>query len=88
MEQRIIARFRPQAWINDNAVDIDGQLEFDVTEQVEKMGREKALEIEDCDYGADALWHAHVQEHPELEHNGPFEVEVAESIRRYYGIED
>jgi len=86
-EKRVIARFRPQVWINDNAVDIDGQLEFDVTKQIEKRGREKALEIEDCDYGADELWH-NSPEGKESGHEGPFEVEVAESIRRYYGIED
>lgn len=82
------ARFRPQAWINDNAVDIDGGFKFDVTIQIEKMGREKALEIADHDYSADALWHAYVTGRPEKEHDGPFEVEVADAIRKFYGLDD
>lgn len=81
------ARFRPQAWINDNAIDIDGGFTFDVTIQIEKMGREKALEITDHDNSADDLWHTYVGARPEKEHDGPFEVEVADAIRKFYDLD-
>ena len=79
------ARFRPQAYINDHAVDIDGGYMFDVTMQIEQMGQDKALKIEDHSYGADALWHAYVAARPEKEHDGPFEIEVADAIEKFYG---
>lgn len=82
------ARFRPQAYINDNAIDIDGGFMFDVTIQIEKMGREKALKITDHDYSADNLWHAYVAARPEKEHDGPFEIEVTDAIRKFYELDD
>ena len=53
----IIARFHPQAWVSDNAVDADaeGEREFDVTATVEAMGREAALKIKDNDHVSDNL---------------------------------
>jgi hypothetical protein len=86
-ERRIVAHFRPQVWINDYAVDIDGAYDFDVTETVLAMPREQALAIEDHSYEADAVWRDHpVSE--ERPHHGPFEVGVAESIRAYFEEED
>jgi len=81
-EKRVIARFRPQ---DENCHYFHGaEREFDVTDQIKKMGREAALAIEDHTESADTLYH----DQDEFEHDNPFEVEVAESIRRYYGIED
>jgi len=83
-EKRVIAHFQPQAWINDNAVEIDGAHRFDVTEQIVAMGREKALQIEDCQDTSDELWHAYVVGDPTQEHNGPFAVTVAEAIKEFF----
>lgn len=84
-EKRVIAHFQPQAWINDNAVDIDGAFEFDVTKMVEQMGREAALEVEDADYSSDDFYHVYCDQHPGVVHDGPFRVTVEESIRAYFG---
>ena len=81
---RVVARFQPQAWINDNAIDIDGAYEFDVTKQIQQMGREAALEIQDGDYSSDDLWHVHCDQHPGEHHDGPFRVTVQDSIRDYF----
>lgn len=80
---RIIAKFRPQEWHNDYAVDVeDGAYEFDVTDALANMSTEELLTIEDHSYEADALWqdHAVSSEYP---HDGPFEVEVEGSIRSF-----
>ncbi len=79
---RIIAKFRPQEWINDYAVDIDGEYEFDVTDALANMSTEELLAIEDHSFEADALWQNHdvSSEHP---HDGPFEIEVEGSIRSF-----
>lgn len=85
MTRRIFARFQPQGWVNDCAVDLDGAYEFDVTEQVLALGRGRALALEDDSYESDELWH----EHPvaaERQHTGPFSVRVEDAIRGYYGV--
>ncbi len=84
MNKRVTARFQPQAWIGDNAINIDGAFEFDVTEQIVAMGKEKALEIQDYDYDSDDLYHTYVEKHPEAQHNGPFNVMVAASIAKFF----
>lgn len=79
----IMARFFPQAWINDYATTIDGSYEFDVTDQVLALGREKALQIRDDKVESDHLW----IENPvstERPHTGPFVVEVEAAIRKYF----
>lgn len=81
---RVIAHFQPQAWINDYAVDIDGAYKFDVTKQIEQMGRKAAEEIEDGNYSSDDLWHVYCDQHPGDHHNGPFRVTVEDSIRAYF----
>lgn len=81
---RIVARFIPQAWIHDYAVEINGAYEFDVTEQILAMPKDKALEIRDDDYDSDNLWH----ENPissERPHSGPFYVRVRDAIHEYFG---
>jgi hypothetical protein len=81
-EPRIIATFRPQEWVHDCAIDIDGEYEFDVTDALAGLSDEELLAIEDHNYETDALW----QNHPiriEQPHDGPFEVEVADSIKGF-----
>ncbi len=82
---RIIATFVPQAWINDYAVEIDdGRVEFDCTEEVLAMGKEKAMKIRDDQYESDHLVPDKILD----SHSGPFVVEVAEAIQEYYKDEE
>lgn len=81
--KRIIARFTPQAWINDYAVDIDGAYDFDVTAQILAMPKEQALTIEDDSYEADDLWHENAVSN-EKPHGGPFCVTVQQAIADYF----
>ena len=80
MAKRIMARFVPQAWIRDSAVDIDGTVEFDCTQRIIEMGREAALQIRDNRDESDALVP------PEIlaKHSGPFRVEVESAIREFF----
>ncbi len=82
--KRVIAHFQPQAWINDDAVEIDGAYEFDVTDQIVAMGKAKALEIDDFDDGSDILWHAYVEANPNGDHDGPFAVTVKDAISAFF----
>jgi hypothetical protein len=81
-QKRIIARYQPQAWVNDYAMDIDGACEFDVTEAILKMPREKALAIRDDDYDSDNLA---IEAGVRGDHNGPFYVAVRDAIHAYFG---
>ena len=83
-EKRVIARFQPQAWINDYATDIDGAYRFDVTDMIVAMGKEEALKLEDNRDASDNLWHKWVVDHPDQDHDGPFYVEVHEAIRAFF----
>jgi len=70
---RLMATFRPQAYIRGDAVDIDGAVEFDATDE--------ALDL-DWDVIRDFEYHAYDSDHladslPERNaHGGPFEVDV------------
>lgn len=81
---RVMAHFQPQADVDDYAMDIDGAYEFDVTALVEKMGRKKALRIEDGQLSSDELWRDWVANHPDKDHDGPFRVTVEEAIEEYF----
>ncbi|HEY3965164.1 MAG TPA: hypothetical protein VGM05_11485 [Planctomycetaceae bacterium] len=81
--KRIMARFVPQAWIGDYAVEIDGAYEFDVTEQILSKSKAEALSIEDDGCESDNLWHEHPVSH-EKPHHGPFVVRVQGAILAYY----
>ena len=79
---RIIAHFRPQNWVGDYAIDVDGAYDFDATELVLSWPLSRVLAVTDHDYEADAVW----REHPistVRPHDGPFEVEVVESLRAF-----
>jgi hypothetical protein len=54
-EKRIIAIFVPEAWINDYPVEIDGRVEFDVTEKILAMTEEERAELRDDQYESDDL---------------------------------
>lgn len=75
---RVLATFRPQ---DENCHFIPGaERTFDVTEQIEAMGKEAALAIQDHDYSSDDLYHGQ----DEFKWNNPFEVEVEDAIRAYF----
>ncbi|PWT76220.1 MAG: hypothetical protein C5B59_07050 [Bacteroidetes bacterium] len=85
-ESRIIARFHPQAWQRDYAIDVDaeGETDFDVTTEVCQLGREKALAITDNAYDSDDLRHAETAPEWIQKWSGPFYIEVRDSIRGYF----
>lgn len=83
----IIARFHPQAWVNNYAIAVDpeGPTEFDVTAEIVAMGREAALAITDDDFKGDNLRFAAAAPQWVRNWSGPFYVEVAEAIAAYFG---
>lgn len=87
-QQRCLATFQAQAWINDYAVAIDdGEVEFDITDAVLAMGREEALAIGDDSYEGDALWSEYLAAHPEADNfKGPFAVYCEEAIAAFFGV--
>jgi len=81
MAKRILAKFVPQAWINDYAVDVDdGVVVFDCTEQIVEMGKEAAMQIRDDQYESDDLIPSEIRDR----HSGPFRVEVQAAIQAYF----
>lgn len=71
----LLARFLPQAWINDYAIEIDGAVDFNVLPAVIKAGREALRSAfngnGDLDFLAEELEAAKA-------HSGPFEVVLDE----------
>lgn len=84
---KIIATFRPQAWVNDYAVDVDpeGPTMFDVTAHVVALGRERALQIKDGDYSSDGLRELATAPAWVRDWSGPFSVSVEDAIAEYFG---
>ena len=80
MSKRILAKFVPQAWINDYAVDTDDAVEFDCTEHIIRMGKEAAMQIRDDQYESDDLVPSEILDR----HSGPFRVEVQAAIQAYF----
>ena len=81
MTKRIVAKFVPQAWINDYAVDVDdGVVEFDCTDQIVQMGKEAAMQIRDDQYESDDLVPSEIL----AKHSGPFRVEVQAAVQAYF----
>ena len=82
----VLATFRPQAWLNDQAIGVhpDGPTSFDVTSEVEAMGREQALALKDDSCASD-----HLKESPAAPAwvrgwSGPFYIEVQEAIAAHF----
>ena len=84
--RRIKATFIPQAWVNDNAIEVDaeGDTVFDVTYLILAMGKDKALLIEDGRDSSDELLRAETVPNWIREWKGPFRVEVKEEIEAYF----
>jgi len=80
---RCTARFVPQAWINDYAVEVDGAKEFDITAEVEVLGKEESLLLRDDDYCSDNMVSLYKVAEAE-NHSGPYRVELQQSIRDYW----
>lgn len=83
-EKRIIATFVPQAWIDDYAIVIEGEVEFDVTDQILEMGKEKALLIRDDKHESDLLWMNSGGVTSADHHYGPYYVLVEQAIQGYF----
>jgi hypothetical protein len=58
--------------------------DFDITDQVESLGRRDALLMEDKSYAADNLWFNWVSQHRELYHDGPFSVYCHDQIAAFF----
>jgi hypothetical protein len=71
---RLMATFRPQKWVNDNAVDVvDGAVEFDATVPFLSFSNDEIRNFKEHDYASDHL----AASLPEFrQHGGPFEVDV------------
>lgn len=70
---RLIATFRPQAWVNDYAIDIDGRVEFDATEKFLSLPLDTIRDFAENNFDSDRL----AEDLPEYaDHHGPFEVDA------------
>ena len=78
--KRIMARFIPEAWIDGYATEIDGAVEFDVTEQVLAMSEAERATLRDDSLASDNL----VPDSILSNHNGPFRVELQQAIEDYF----
>ena len=78
--KRIMARFVPEAWVNDIAKEIDGTLEFDVTDRILAMSEAERATLRDDSLASDNL----VPDSILSNHNGPFRVELEEAIENYF----
>jgi hypothetical protein len=76
--KHVSARFVPQAWIRDNAVEIDGEgaTEFDVTFELLLLGFEKAMDIAGNADARDQLIQAHCAPAWIQTWSGPFDMKV------------
>ena len=69
----LIARFRPQAWVDNHAVDTDGAVNFDATARLLELPLEAIQQFKENNYDSDYL----AGELPERQsHRGPFEVDT------------
>ncbi|HFL7937938.1 hypothetical protein IYR97_26205 (plasmid) [Pseudomonas fulva] len=83
--QRISAIFYPQVWVDDEAVEVDpGATTIDVTSEILRLGRVKAMALKDNDSPSDDLRLA--VNSPQWVQNwpGPFRVVCSQSIRDYF----
>ncbi|CAH2810712.1 MAG: hypothetical protein CBARDCOR_6842 [uncultured Caballeronia sp.] len=75
----IMATFIPEAWIKENAVEIDGRCEIDVTDTVLSLSEIQRL----CDREDSTN---QLVDAERLGHRGPYSVEIEESVRNFFGI--
>jgi ABC-type metal ion transport system substrate-binding protein len=83
---RVCATFVPEAWQNNNAVEVDpeGETEIDITAEVLAMGKEKALQLKDKSLDVDAFQHAAMVPKWIKNWHGPFSIHVEDSIAEYF----
>jgi predicted Fe-S protein YdhL (DUF1289 family) len=83
--EQVTARFNPQVWINDNAIDADelGEADYDVTVEVLLMGAAAARAMRDNSLESDDLQFAAMAPDWIRNWGGPFYVEVADSTAEY-----
>jgi L-fucose mutarotase/ribose pyranase (RbsD/FucU family) len=79
--RRVIARFQPQAWVNDTAINIDGARDLDVTDRLLDLPLKDILMLEDDDYPSDELVYGLT------DHVGPHYVEVKDSILEFFAVD-
>ncbi|HIH2745412.1 TPA: hypothetical protein ACYLN4_001092 [Burkholderia lata] len=80
-QKRIMATFVPQVRVGDNAMEIDGGGEFDVTNKVLALPALKIGNLSDYHDTTDAL-----VDPEEFGHDGPFAVVVEQSVREFFSV--
>lgn len=85
----VTARFHPQAWVNDYAIDADpdGPVEFDVTPEVMAMGEDMARAVSNDTGDSDNLRDAMNAPAWIKEWSGPFWIEVEDSIEEFFSCD-
>lgn len=84
MGPRIVGTFTKQVWTGpkaDRAMNV-GEEEFDATDAVLLMEHDRLMELDDDDESSDEIGRAHV------DWDGPFHVQITDSICRYFGVEE
>jgi hypothetical protein len=84
--KRIIAKFIPQAWVRDYAMEVDseGEDKWDVTDAILSMPCEEALAMQDGQYESDSLRELPSAPKWVRDWGGPFCVEVEASIEKFF----
>lgn len=71
---RLNATFRPQIWVNDYAVDVEGgAVKFDATTAFLRLSLDEIKAYKEHNYSSDELSAGLTERH---EHDGPFEVDA------------
>jgi hypothetical protein len=84
---KLTATFRPQAWINDHAVDIDGSQEIDITDSILGKTAAEIRNIPDCSDNDNLYYDS--PDYSSIDHGGPFAVDVDETdICEFFGISE
>lgn len=87
-DRRVTATFNPQAWINGNAISVDApsasDQDFDVTDIILEMGKDKALGIMDSRDSSDDLLRSPNAPRWAKDWPGPFFISVKNSIEDYF----
>lgn len=81
-----IATFVPQAWSNNYAVEVDpeGETSFDITPEVESMGKENALAIKDNTNASDMFQYAAHAPAWVKQWSGPFYIRLSDSVAAHF----
>lgn len=84
-EHRVYAVFHPEAWVNDNAIEVDpGATEIDVTGIILGIGSKAALALVDNRDSSDVLRESAGIDEWIRDWSGPFQVSCEFGIRSYY----